>query len=61
MPEDEVWHRHVPNLFPFGETPFIEAEMSRQIHADLRQGNVFSNFPLPPPSLPKTLRVKPLT
>lgn len=38
MPGPEVWHRRMPPFFPFGETPFIEQEMSRQISADLAKG-----------------------
>jgi hypothetical protein len=38
MPGPEVWHRRMPNFLPFGETPFMEREMSRQISEDLSRG-----------------------
>lgn len=38
LPLDEVWHRHMPSRFPFGETPWIAARSSRQIRADLARG-----------------------
>ena len=38
MPGPEVWHRRMPPYFPFGETPFMEREMSRQINEDLARG-----------------------
>ena len=38
MPAQEVWHRNMPRHFPFGETPFIQREMSRQINEDLARG-----------------------
>ena len=38
MPAPEVWHRRMPNVFPFGETPFMERELSRQINEDLARG-----------------------
>ncbi|KAK3720168.1 hypothetical protein LTR37_003992 [Vermiconidia calcicola] len=38
MPAPEVWHRRMPPYLPFGETPFMEAELSRQINKDLSKG-----------------------
>ena len=38
LPAPEVWHRNMPPYFPFGETPFMEQEISRQIDEDLRRG-----------------------
>ena len=38
MPAPEVWHRRMPPFLPFGETPFMEREMSRQISEDLARG-----------------------
>jgi hypothetical protein len=38
MPAPEVWHRRMPAFFPFGETPFMERVMSRQISKDLSKG-----------------------
>lgn len=38
MPRPEVWHRRMPNSFPFGETPFMEVKMSEQISRDLGEG-----------------------
>jgi hypothetical protein len=38
MPAPEVWHRRMPPFLPFGETPFMEREMSRQITEDLARG-----------------------
>ena len=38
MPAPEVWHRRMPPFLPFGETPFMEREMSRQITEDLAKG-----------------------
>lgn len=35
MPRPEIWHRNMPNSFPFGETPYMEREMSKQISRDL--------------------------
>ncbi|KAK4574404.1 hypothetical protein LTR86_002166 [Recurvomyces mirabilis] len=39
MPAPEVWHRRMPNVFPFGETPFMEREKSRQINEDLARSH----------------------
>ncbi|KAK3675309.1 hypothetical protein LTR78_004819 [Recurvomyces mirabilis] len=39
MPAPEVWHRRMPNVFPFGETPFMEREKSRQINEDLTRSH----------------------
>ena len=38
MPAPEVWHRRMPPYFPFGETPYMEQVLSRQINADLARG-----------------------
>ncbi|KAK3711717.1 hypothetical protein LTR37_009494 [Vermiconidia calcicola] len=38
MPAPEVWHRRMPPYLPFGETPFMEAELSKQINKDLSKG-----------------------
>lgn len=38
MPGPEVWHRRMHRFFPFGETPYMEREMSRQINEDLARG-----------------------
>ena len=38
MPAPEQWHRNMPPYFPFGETPFMQQEMSRQISEDLARG-----------------------
>lgn len=38
LPRAEVWHRKMPARFPFGDTPAMEAEMSRQISKDLGEG-----------------------
>lgn len=38
LPAPELWHRNMPPYFPFGETPFMEQEISRQIDEDLRRG-----------------------
>lgn len=35
MPAPEVWHRRMPPVFPFGETPFMAQVVSDQINADL--------------------------
>lgn len=35
MPAPEVWHRRMPPVFPFGETPFMARVVSDQINADL--------------------------
>lgn len=35
MPAPEVWHRRMPPVFPFGETPYMEKVVSDQINADL--------------------------
>lgn len=50
LPRAEVWHRNMPNWFPFAETPFIEREMSKQISKDIGEGiSSFSHsFSLPP-------------
>jgi hypothetical protein len=42
MPAPEVWHRRMPAVLPFGETPFMEREMSRQISEDLARGKHMS-------------------
>ena len=42
MPGLEVWHRRMPPYFPFGETPFMEREMSRQISEDLAKRKYLS-------------------
>nr|OQO21182.1 hypothetical protein B0A51_12049 [Rachicladosporium sp. CCFEE 5018] len=38
LPAPEVWHRRMPPYFPFGETPLMEAYVSRQIDEDLKRG-----------------------
>jgi len=38
LPAPEIWHRRMPPYFPFGETPFMEREISRQIEEDLARG-----------------------
>lgn len=38
MPGPEVWHRNLPAYFMGGETPFMAAEVSREISADLARG-----------------------
>lgn len=38
MPAPEQWHRNMPPYFPFGETPYMQREMSRQINEDLARG-----------------------
>lgn len=38
MPRPEVWHRNMPDRFPFGDTPYMEIEMSKQISKDLGEG-----------------------
>ncbi|KAK6430134.1 hypothetical protein LTR95_013717 [Oleoguttula sp. CCFEE 5521] len=38
LPAPEVWHRRMPPYFPFGETPLIEAYVSKQIDEDLQRG-----------------------
>ncbi|OQO12663.1 hypothetical protein B0A48_02126 [Cryoendolithus antarcticus] len=38
LPAPEVWHRRMPPYFPFGETPLMEAYVSRQIDEDLQRG-----------------------
>nr|OQO21339.1 hypothetical protein B0A51_12401 [Rachicladosporium sp. CCFEE 5018] len=38
LPSPEVWHRRMPPYFPFGETPLMEAYVSRQIDEDLQRG-----------------------
>lgn len=35
MPAPEVWHRRMPPVFPFGETPYMARIVSDQINADL--------------------------
>lgn len=35
MPAPEVWHRRMPPVFPFGETPLMARVVSDQINADL--------------------------
>ena len=42
MPGPEIWHRCMPPYLPFGETPFMEREMSRQINEDLARGKLES-------------------
>ena len=43
MPGPEVWHRRMPPYFTFGETPFMERVMSRQIHNDLAGGKCIAD------------------
>lgn len=38
LPAPEIWHRRMPPYFPFGETRFMEREISLQIEADLARG-----------------------
>ncbi|KAK6430911.1 hypothetical protein LTR95_012933 [Oleoguttula sp. CCFEE 5521] len=38
LPAPEVWHRRMPPYFPFGETPLMEAYVSKQIDEDLQRG-----------------------
>ena len=39
LPRPEVWHRkEARDFFPFGETPYMEQPISREIHADLQRG-----------------------
>ena len=38
MPGAEIWHRRMPHFLPFGETPYMEKVMSRQISEDLARG-----------------------
>jgi hypothetical protein len=38
LPAPETWHRRMPPNFPFGETPYMEREISRQIDEDLNRG-----------------------
>jgi hypothetical protein len=38
LPAPEVWHMRMPPYFPFGETPYMEREISRQIDEDLNRG-----------------------
>ena len=38
LPLDEVWHRHMPAKFPFGETATVAEHMSRDMEATLEQG-----------------------
>lgn len=40
LPAPEVWHRRMPPYFPFGETPYMEGVMSRQIDEDLKRGTL---------------------
>lgn len=42
LPAPEIWHRRMPPYFPFGETPFMEREISRQIEEDLARGKRLS-------------------
>ena len=42
LPAPEIWHRRMPPYFPFGETPFMEREISRQIEEDLARGKKMS-------------------
>jgi hypothetical protein len=45
LPHPEVWHRKEAARFPYGETPYMEQVMSRQITADLARGK-FRNITL---------------
>ena len=47
MPGPEVWHRRMPPYFTFGETPFMERDMSRQINEDLSGGKFTANITYP--------------
>ena len=38
MPAPEVWHRNMPPYFPFGETPYMERQISQEISRDLAKG-----------------------
>ncbi|KAK8195902.1 hypothetical protein M8818_007053 [Zalaria obscura] len=38
LPGKETWYRRMPTAFPFGETPFMEAWISRKMDADLKRG-----------------------
>jgi len=38
LPLDEVWHRHMPAKFPFGETATVAEHMSREMEVTLKQG-----------------------
>ncbi|KAI4715443.1 hypothetical protein E4T48_08362 [Aureobasidium sp. EXF-10727] len=38
LPHPEIWHRKEAARFPYGETPYMEQVMSRQITADLARG-----------------------
>ena len=52
LPALEIWHRRMPPYFPFGETPFMEREISRQIEEDLARGrSSSSSFKVPKPSV----------
>ena len=44
LPAPEIWHRRMPPYLPFGETPFMEREISRQIEEDLARGKRSSSF-----------------
>jgi hypothetical protein len=44
LPAPEIWHRRMPPYFPFGETPFMEREISRQIEEDLARGKQLPSF-----------------
>lgn len=48
LPLPEVWHRHMPPYFPFGETPAVERAMSAVIDADLSRGEDLASFPFFP-------------
>lgn len=48
LPAPEVWHRRMPPYFPFGETPYMEAVLSKQIDEDLKRGKLASASVVPP-------------
>lgn len=53
LPGKETWYRRMPTAFPFGETPFMEAWISRKMDADLKRGMYVSiTLPLVTVSFP---------
>jgi hypothetical protein len=51
LPGEETWYSRMPHFPPFGETPFMEQQMSREINEDLARGNyttpIHAHYSLP--------------
>lgn len=44
LPGPEIWYRNMPPFFNFGETKFMEQQISDQINEDLARGKVISSM-----------------